>query len=164
MSILTYPNPFLRKVCQPVTVFDDNLITIIDKMRKEVVEAKGEALAANQIGIDLRIFVLSPYYRDVAVPHTVINPEIIDPTGSIRYTEGCLSIPGVRANKARYQRFILKYQDETGTQKTFDTKEFYAIVVQHEIEHLNGKLFIDDLSPIEANRIANKINKLRAKK
>lgn len=162
--VIHYPNPILKTPCQSVSVFDDKLQAILDQMDIDVVYEGGEALAANQVGISQRIFVVSPEFRDPTVPRWIINPEIIDPVGSVRCIEGCLSIPGLKAWRNRYESFTLKYQDEKGVEKLLPVNGFYAIVCQHEIDHLNGKLFIEDLDPVEYARIANKLNKFRKKK
>ncbi len=163
MSIIVYPNPILKKVCESVTNFDQDLMNILIKMEDELALEEGAALAANQVGIIQRIFVVAPQYTH-EMPRWIINPEIIFKDKPKRCTEGCLSIPGIKAWTNRFDTVTMKYQDENGVEKQYVANGFYAIICQHEIDHLNGKLFVEDLSTIEAQRISKKLNKLRDKK
>jgi peptide deformylase len=144
MKILTHPNPILKQKSQAVTVFDDQLRMEVSEMIDTVNTVQGMALAAPQVGISKRLFVLADKPELKEFPQVVINPRIKKPKGTTDFEEGCLSIPGVYKMIERFESFILEYRDLDGIQKTVNATGMFAIVCQHEIDHLDGKLIIDD--------------------
>lgn len=160
MNLITYPNPILQKKCFPITMFDDSLAVIVKEMLLDCQNFHGYALAAPQVGLLQSFFVsVLPGF-----PEFVANPVISNPIGTVRHKEACLSIPDVWAWTERHAEFDLIYQDITGAQHTIHVVELAAIMAQHEIDHLNGELFVDKLNAFEKNKIIGKLNKMRSKK
>jgi len=177
MKTLFYPDKILREKSEPVTEFTDLLKTFARHLLIHCRRHGGLAMAAPQVGLLYRIIVVDTdlldhvyktSYNKLSYPQQMFNPEIINPTGKIRYKEGCLSCPGAYAWVNRYDAFTLKYQTDEGVSKTIDIKcaigDPFGIVVQHEIDHLNGTLFIDKLDFIEKNKVIKGMNKFREKK
>ncbi len=168
-----YGNPDLLKICKPVTVFDDALQYVAHDMQQHLKKSydgdeaykdfHGYALAAPQVGVFQSFFVVAPQYVP-QWPDVVVNPVMIDPQGSTMFPESCLSIPGLTANNRRYTSFILQYQDEFGTTRQVHATELFAIVCQHEMDHLIGKLFVEGLNSIERRKADKYINKHFRKK
>lgn len=161
MKILTYPDPFLTKTARPVTTFDDALQNIIEDMVETMYDAPGVGLAATQAGIDKRLIVYDPEAdaekRNYAV---LINPEIIESRGSvISENEGCLSVPDYRSDVKRHEFTVVKGLDREGKPLTITADGLLSIILQHEIDHLNGVLFIDRISALK-----RQIYKTRRKK
>ncbi|KKN35048.1 hypothetical protein LCGC14_0787590 [marine sediment metagenome] len=172
-QLLTYPDPFLTKVSEPVTEFDYDLATICEKMHSTMFYRDGIGLSAVQAGILKRIITMkipetieeNGKTYDTARPYNFINPEIRESvTKRFSFSEGCLSVPGYFENRERSDAVLLRYETIHGDVKVnwFDGLE--AFVIQHEIDHLDGKLFIDDLSPLKKKRIGKKIQKTLRKK
>lgn len=174
LKLVKYPNKILTVPCKEEILFDLRLHKQIEEMHKAVVEFHGFALAANQVGFNNRVFVVAESPRliegyenlnneplEFRWPKVVINPEIIDPQGETKYKESCLSIPDVSAWNKRHKSFILKYKDEFGAMHQTLANGLFAIVCQHEIDHLDGKLFVDSLDFFEKSKIQKKLNKLR---
>lgn len=160
MKLITYPNPILTKKCFAVTMFDDSLKTIVKEMLSDCQNFHGYALAAPQVGLSQSFFVsVLPDF-----PEFIANPVIRNPIGSVRHKEACLSIPDIWAWTERYAEFDLEYQDINGNHQKTHLVELAAIMCQHEIDHLNGELFVDKLSSFEKNKIIGKLNKMRLKK
>lgn len=156
--IIYLPHQTLREVAQPVTVFDDKFQTLIDDMFETMYDAKGVGLAAPQIGISLRLSVVD-VIGDKTQQIVLVNPEIIHSEGEKKYQEGCLSVPGAYDVVKRAQKVTVKAQDRFG--KTFEmtAEDLLAECFQHEIDHLNGKLFIDLLSPLKRGIARKKLDK-----
>jgi len=172
LQLVKYPNKSLNVPCVPVTVYDLDLQNQINAMCDAVEQFHGYALAANQVGFNNRIFVISDspdlkifngITNDPPVdrPKVYINPIMLDPQGETRYKESCLSMPGVSAWNKRYDNFTLVYQDRQGNIHRTIANGLFAIVCQHEMEHLDGKLFVDKLDFFEKAKIQPKLNKLR---
>jgi len=149
-TILTYPDPELKKVSNPVTVITDKTRELVRDMADTMYDAPGIGLAAPQIGVHQRIIVIDISAKDEKPELIVaINPEIIHAEGEEYEEEGCLSVPKYAANVRRHARIVVKALNLDGEEITFRADELLAIAFQHEIDHLNGILFIDHLSPLK---------------
>lgn len=160
LEIKTFPDEILRKKAQPVETFDQELHTLLDDMAETMYDANGYGLAAPQIGKSLRMLVLDASAGQVEGGLTeVINPEIIEKSGEIMEEEGCLSVPGEYAYVKRYLYVVVKCVDRYGKEKTIKGEGRLARILQHEIDHLEGGLFIDRLSSIKRETIKKHIKK-----
>ncbi len=158
LTVLRFPDERLRTVAQPITEFDSKLQTIIDDMFETMDEEKGVGLAATQVDIHQRLVVIDvSENRDQ--PLVLINPEITDKQGSKISEEGCLSVPECYAKVERAETITFKALDREGKEYSMDADGLLAVCVQHELDHLNGKLFVDYLSPLKRNRIRKKLEK-----
>ncbi len=163
-NILIHPDPRLKKVCAPVTDLSDELRTLADDMLETMYDAPGIGLAAPQIGVLDRLIVLDCVKEEgeAARPLVMFNPEVIASSDETNvYEEGCLSIPEQFAEVTRPKVVDVMWMDRDGNlqQETFDG--LWATCVQHEIDHLNGKLFIDYLKPLKRQMITRKMQKLK---
>ncbi len=164
-KIITYPHPVLRRKAECVTAFDDRLQQLIADMVETMYAAPGAGLAANQIGIALRIAVIditptSTAERKEEKKHlTLINPEISNGEGSQIDEEGCLSVVDFSAKVKRFQKIVVKAQDMEGQTREFDAENHFARVIQHETDHLNGKLFIDHISSLKRSLYKKRLKK-----
>jgi peptide deformylase len=161
LDVITYPDKFLRTSTRRVVVVDDTVRRLIDDMAETMYSAPGIGLAATQVGSDLRLLIydISPPEEDREL-RVLINPEIIDQEGSqLSENEGCLSVPDYRADVKRYARVIVKAQDRDGNPITIEDDGFHAIVLQHEIDHLDGILFIDRISPLKREMYKRRVRK-----
>jgi peptide deformylase len=149
-TILTYPDPELKKRSNPVTVITDKTRELVRDMAHTMYDAPGVGLAAPQIGVHQRIIVIDIAGKDEAPQLIVaINPEIIHAEGEEYEEEGCLSVPKFSANVRRHARVVVKALNLEGEEVIFRADELLAIAFQHEIDHLDGVLFIDHLSPLK---------------
>lgn len=152
-TIVTFPNPVLKQRCEAVTKFDAELHTLLDDMQETMDDAEGLGLAANQIGLPLRIFTMSLPTGDAddgpVERFEIINPEIVTKSGDIRFEEGCLSFPGISELVSRAAEVQLRYQDRNGAEVVRVFTEVAAVCVQHEFDHLEGVTFLDRLSPLK---------------
>ena len=159
LNILQFPDPKLRIKAQPINNFDEKLQSKIDDMFETMYDAKGIGLAGTQVDFHKRLLV-----TDVSVekdqPHVLINPEILSTNGIVDSNEGCLSVPGYQDDVQRAKNIIVKYLDRDGTSQESEMSGLLAICVQHEIDHLNGKLFIDYLSEAKKQKVRKLIQKL----
>ena len=163
-TILLHPDPRLKAVCDPVDAFDKDLRALADDMLETMYDAPGIGLAAPQVGVMNRMLVMDCVKDDLAAaePMVLINPRVIDASTDLNvYDEGCLSIPDQYAGVERPARVQVEWSDLDGktVQKEFDG--LWATCVQHEIDHLNGKLFIDYLKPLKRQMITRKMQKLK---
>ncbi len=163
-EILIAPHPVLQAVAKPVEVVDDQIRTLLDDMLETMYQAPGIGLAAPQVGVGLRVIVVDVVYDpqdpSTRAPLKIINPEIVSLSDEdMTYSEGCLSIPEHYGDVVRPRAIGLKYLDEFGTPKTLEAEDLLAICLQHEIDHLEGILFIDHLSNIKRNMIMRKLLK-----
>ncbi|KAB2881353.1 peptide deformylase [bacterium] len=172
LKITTYGNPILRRKVKPITKIDSGLKKLAKDMLEVMHKADGIGLAAPQIGKSISIFVadISPIQEEMA-PMIFLNIEILESFGSSPYNEGCLSIPGVVAEVIRPEKIRIRYMDLSGRHHEGMAEGVLARVIQHETDHLNGKLFIDYLSeetlePFQAilKDLEQKNKKLVAKK
>lgn len=158
LDVLHYPDPRLRKKAVPVTVVDDSIRQLAGDMLETMYAEKGIGLAATQINVQKRVVVIDlSENRDQ--PMTLVNPEILHSEGTEQMQEGCLSVPGYFDLVERAERIRLRYLDLDGKSVELETDGLLAVCVQHEIDHLNGKLFIDYLSPLKRQRLKKKIEK-----
>ncbi|OGT37650.1 MAG: peptide deformylase [Gammaproteobacteria bacterium RIFCSPHIGHO2_12_FULL_38_14] len=162
LDILQLPDPRLRMMAKPVERIDDEIRKIVDDMYETMYDARGVGLAATQVGIHKRIFVMdvSP---NADQKYCVINPEIISQSGVREEKEGCLSVTGAYDTVNRAAKVRFRGMDLEGKIFEMDAEELMAACVQHEIDHLNGKLFIDHLSRLKQERIRSKLKKLNRK-
>ena len=158
LTVLRFPDERLRTVAKPVTDFGDGLQQQIDDMFETMYEQKGIGLAATQVNFHQQLIVMD-LYDDEERPKVFINPEIVEKSGQFTNEEGCLSVPGVYAKVDRAENVTLKAQDRDGNEFTVEADGLFAICIQHEMDHLNGKLFVDYLSPLKRNRIKDKLEK-----
>ena len=161
MEILTYPNSFLSKAAEPVTQIDGRLQTLIDKMAETMYLAPGVGLAAIQVNIDqsLLVYDIAPQEEDKDL-HVLINPKIVTSEGEIlSENEGCLSVPDFRADVKRAERILVEGVDRDGNPLRFEAEGLPAIVIQHELDHLNGTLFIDHISALKRQMYERRVKK-----
>lgn len=149
-KIITYPNPILRRKAETVTVFDEKLAELSTDMAATMYDAPGAGLAANQIGVPVRLVVINISEDDAEKEHLVlVNPEILAGEGSQVDEEGCLSVLELTAKVKRFRKIKVRVQDLDGKVREFEVEDHFARVVQHEVDHLDGILFIDHLSPLK---------------
>ncbi len=159
-TILEFPDPRLRTRAQPVTRFDADLHRLIDDMLQTMYAAPGIGLAATQVDVHRRLIVID-ISADRNDPLVVINPEILAREGEIATEEGCLSVPGYFDEVKRASRIRLRAQDRDGNVFERDCEELLAVCVQHEMDHIDGKLFVDYLSSLKRERVRKKLEKER---
>ena len=159
-KILKFPDQDLRIKAKPVETFDDELKTLTDDMFETMHSVNGIGLAATQIGVAKQVAVIdiSPEKNE---PLIIVNPEIqiLDPSKTEDYDEGCLSVPGFFEKISRPSDIKLTYQDLNGKKQEIKPEGLLTKVVQHELDHLNGRLFVDHISELKRRRIRNKIVK-----
>lgn len=161
LKIYQYPAEVLRQAAKPVDTFDGELARLAKDMAETMYDAPGIGLAAPQIGVSRQLVVVD-ISRDPNGGReflTLVNPEIIVHEGSQLDEEGCLSVPELIADVKRYKRITISYQDLDGQSHQFCTSDRFAVVLQHELDHLNGILFIDHLSPLKRNLYKKKVKK-----
>ncbi|MBB2494308.1 peptide deformylase [Aquipseudomonas ullengensis] len=159
LNILEFPDPRLRTIAKPVTVFDTALHTLIDDMFETMYAAPGIGLAATQINVHKRLVVMD-LSEDKSEPRVFINPEFESLTEQMdQYQEGCLSVPGFYENVDRPQKVRIKALDKHGQPYELIAEGLLAVCIQHECDHLNGKLFVDYLSSLKRDRIKKKLEK-----
>lgn len=160
LKILEFPDPRLRTKATPVAAVDDDLRALIDDMFETMYAAPGIGLAATQVDVHQRLLV-----TDVSVdkddPHVLINPEIIEKDGVIATDEGCLSVPGYYEEVERAEHIKVRFLDREGAEQELEAHGLLAVCIQHEIDHLDGKLFVDYLSEAKRSRIRKKLEKER---
>ncbi len=158
LEILIFPDPRLRNRAKPVSAVDNRIQSLIDDLFETMYEAPGIGLAATQVGIPLRIAVID-VSEDQSQPLCLINPEILTREGEETMEEGCLSVPGYRESVTRAERIRLRALDRTGKPFELAADDLLAVCIQHEIDHLDGKLFVDYLSALKRQRIRKKLEK-----
>ena len=158
LDILHFPDERLRQVCAPVEVFDGSLQTLIDDMFETMYAAPGIGLAAIQVNVHKRVLV-ADVSEDRSGAICLINPEIVSSDGEEEMDEGCLSVPGFFETVRRAERIRVKALDRKGEAVELETGGLLAVCIQHEIDHLNGKLFVDYISPLKRGRIRKKLEK-----
>ncbi len=158
LEILTYPDKRLRQIAKPVTEFNDRLHTLSEDMAETMYDAPGIGLAAVQVNVALRLIVMDLSEEKNRL-QVLVNPEIIKQEGCVITQEGCLSVPEVYADVERAEKITLRAQDINGELFEIEADELLAVCVQHEIDHLNGKVFVDYLSRIKQERIRKKLLK-----
>lgn len=161
LQILTYPDSFLRKVTRNVENIDGELQKLIESMTETMYAAPGVGLAANQIGCDQKILVFDAANEEGnRSANVLINPRILERHGEIiSEDEGCLSVPDFRSNVKRFESILVEAVDQDGNPLSIEADGFLAIVLQHEIDHLEGKLFVDHISMLKKQLFARKVKK-----
>ena len=158
LNILHFPDPRLRTVAKPVEEFDDNLRQLVSDMFETMYEAPGIGLAATQVNRHIRLLVMDVSEARNA-PRCLINPQILTADGDEEMDEGCLSVPGYYEKVRRAEHVRVRAEDENGNTSEFEAHGIEAVCIQHEMDHLEGKLFVDYLSALTRNRIRSKLLK-----
>jgi len=161
LDIVTYPEKFLKQPTKPVENIDGALQELIDNMGETMYQAPGVGLAAIQVGIDrsLLIYDISPQDEDRSLK-VLVNPRIIESEGDVlSENEGCLSVPEYRSDVKRFASILVEAYDRNEKLLRFEAHDFLSIVLQHEIDHLKGKLFIDRISPLKRQLYARRVQK-----
>jgi peptide deformylase len=163
LSILFYPDPILRKKAEPVEQVDGELRRLLEQMLETMRAAPGVGLAAPQIGLSRRVFVMDPAREgEPPAPRCFINPEILELGETTRiHEEGCLSLPGIFAEVERPASILIRYVDTSGELREDRLEGHAATVAQHELDHLNGVLFVDHLSRLKRDFLIRKFRKAR---
>jgi len=158
LDILHYPDKRLRTVAKPVEKVDDSIKKLVDDMFETMYLAPGIGLAATQVNVHQQVIVIdiSPEKNQ---PLCLINPEIIAEQGTETCDEGCLSVPDIYEVVERAEKVTVKALDQNGDEYTLEANELLAVCIQHEIDHLKGKLFVDYLSPLKLQRIKKRLLK-----
>ena len=162
LKVLTYPHSTLRIKSEPVTKFDKNLEKLLDDMVETMYAQEGIGLAAVQVGKPICAIVLDVSQKNQTEPGLIklINPEILETAEKTTYNEGCLSVPDINEIVTRHKKIKIKAQDEKGKECIIDADGLFSICIQHELDHLNGILFIDKLSRLKRELLKNKLKKL----
>jgi len=160
LTILEYPDPRLRTRAAPVAVVDAGVRRLIDDMFETMYAAPGVGLAATQVNVHQRVLVLD-VTQDRSQPMAFVNPEILELEGVAEGEEGCLSVPGVFDKLNRAARIVVRALDRDGKPFEITAEGLLAVCIQHEIDHLEGKLFVDYLSELKRTRIRRKLEKER---
>jgi peptide deformylase len=167
MPIRIIPDPVLRQQAQPVAEVDKRIARLLDDMLESMYKSKGIGLAANQVGILERLMTVDiSEERDGSKALLMVNPEIIwhDPVATFTYNEGCLSIPEQYADVTRPKAIRLTYLDRHGAKQQLEAEDLLSQCIQHEIDHLNGVLFIDHISKIKRDMITRRVEKAQRQK
>ena len=169
LKLYEYPDEVLRQKCEKVSKVDDELRRFLDDMLETMYADKGCGLAAPQVGVCKRIIVLddNPSDEDKSVrrPMYLVNPEIIWRSDEmVLFNEGCLSLPDQRAEVERHEKVRVHYVDYNGNDQEILADDLLAIILQHEIDHLDGILYIDHLSRLKRSRLLSKLKKYREEK
>jgi peptide deformylase len=159
LNILEFPDERLRKKAVKVLSVDDKIKSLVDDMLETMYESRGVGLAATQVNVHLRVIVID-VSEQKDTPLCLINPEIIEKDGVEESEEGCLSVPGFFEKVKRAEHIKVKALDKDGKSYEFEARDLLAVCVQHEIDHLDGKLFVDYISSLKRQRIKKKLEKL----
>ncbi len=160
-KIITYPHPVLREKAKQVTDFNEELKTLLQDMADTMLDAPGVGLAANQIGIASQVVLVDRSSKDDERKHiALINPVISNGVGSIVDEEGCLSVIEYTANVKRFRKIHVTAQDAEGNPLEFEAEDRFARIIQHEVDHLRGTLFIDRLSSLKRALYKKKLKKI----
>lgn len=160
LEILEFPDPRLRTVASPVEAVDDGIRQLIDDMFETMYDAPGIGLAATQVDVHKQVVVMD-ISEDGSQPLVFINPEVtVLDQETLPYDEGCLSVPGFYETVDRPSNIVVRALDREGKEFTLEPDGLLATCIQHELDHLKGKLFVDYVSPVKRNRIRKKLEKL----
>lgn len=158
LPILCYPDKKLRTVAKPVEMVDDAIKTLVKNMFETMYDAPGIGLAATQVDFHQRLIVID-VSDEQNQPLCLINPEIIEKSGEIELEEGCLSVPNYYENVKRANDIKVRALNQNGEKFEMEASEILAVCIQHEIDHLNGILFVDYISKLKQKRLKEKTNK-----
>jgi peptide deformylase len=158
LPILRYPDPRLKKVAAPIAKVDESIRTLARNMAETMYEAPGIGLAATQVDVHKQLVVIDiSEAKDQLL--VLINPRILSRNGLQEGEEGCLSVPGIYDRVERAERVTVQFLDLDGKEQTLDAEGLLAVCIQHELDHLNGKVFVDYLSQLKQTRIKTKLLK-----
>ncbi|MBL8299974.1 MAG: peptide deformylase [Rhodanobacteraceae bacterium] len=160
LTILEFPDPRLRTKAQPVTEFGPDLARLVADMFETMYEAPGIGLAATQVNVHRQLLVLD-VSEEKNQPHVLCNPRILAKDGIQTYQEGCLSVPGIFADVERANQITVEAEDASGKTCTLEADGLLAVCIQHEMDHLAGRLFVDYLSPLKREMVRKKLEKQR---
>ncbi|WP_083986070.1 peptide deformylase [Helicobacter enhydrae] len=165
LPILHYPDPMLKTISQEVDVFDSSLHQLLDDMYETMITNNGVGLAGIQVGVSKRILLVNipredqkQYKEDL---FEIINPRIVEKSGEIYFTEGCLSVPDFYEDVLRFEHIKIVYQDRYGKQQTLEAKGYLAVAIQHEMDHLEGILFVDRLSILKRKKFEKELRRIQ---
>ena len=158
LNILRYPDARLHKVASPVTVFDESLKKLVRDMTETMYAAPGVGLAATQVDVHKQVIVLDVSERHDSLV-VLVNPEIVEANGVSDIEEGCLSVPGIYELVERAERVKVRAHDQNGNPFTLEAQGLLAVCIQHEMDHLKGKVFVEHLSQLKQQRIRAKLAK-----
>lgn len=158
LDILHFPDPRLRTRAKPVAAVTDDIRKLVDDMFETMYQAPGIGLAATQVNVHQRVVVID-ISKEQDQPMVFINPEILDKQGVEAMDEGCLSVPGIYERVERADRVRVRALDRNGEPFEMEADDLLAVCIQHEIDHLDGKLFVDYISPLKRQRIRKKLEK-----
>ncbi|MBI1943529.1 MAG: peptide deformylase [Betaproteobacteria bacterium] len=158
LSILRYPDARLHKTAAPVTVFDEPLKKLVSDMAETMYAAPGIGLAATQVDVHKQVIVIDVSERRDSLV-VLINPEILDASGVSDIEEGCLSVPGIYETLERAERVKVRACDRNGNSFTLEAQGLLAVCIQHEMDHLKGKVFVESLSQLKQQRIRARLAK-----
>ena len=158
LNILRYPDARLHKTATPVTVFDDGLKRLVHDMAETMYAAPGIGLAATQVDIHKQVIVIDASERRDSLI-VLVNPEIVETTGISDIEEGCLSVPGIYELVERAERVKVRAYDQNGNALTLEAQGLLAVCIQHEMDHLQGKVFVEYLSQLKQQRIRARLAK-----
>jgi len=158
LNILRYPDARLHKLAAPVTVFDDGLKRLVREMAETMYAAPGIGLAATQVDVHKQVIVIDASERRDSLI-VLINPEIVEATGVSDIEEGCLSVPSIYELVERAERVKVRAYDQNGNALTLEAQGLLAVCIQHEMDHLQGKVFVEYLSPLKQQRIRARLAK-----
>jgi peptide deformylase len=159
LTILEFPDERLRKKAEKVQAVDDSIRKLVDDMFETMYESRGVGLAATQVNVHRRVIVID-VSEEKNAPLCLINPEIVAKDGVEESEEGCLSVPGFFEKVQRAEHVRVKALNRDGQPFELEAKDLLAVCIQHEIDHLDGKLFVDYLSPLKRQRIKKKLEKI----
>ena len=164
LHICTYPEEILRQRAEPITEIDEEVVKLVDHMTETMYSAPGIGLAATQVGVAKQVLVvdIAPR-RPESELIVLINPEIVAAEGEVIFEEGCLSVPDYQAEVKRHEKITVRGLNLKGEEVEIEAEGLLAVVLQHEIDHLNGKLFIDRLSKLKRDLYKRKVRKQLAK-
>ena len=164
LQVHEFPDPILQQHAMPVTVFDDKLRQLAADMLETMYEERGIGLAANQVAVLKQIVVVDVMAGDEdhgqREPQVLVNPKIVAASGETAIEEGCLSVPEFRAEVPRAEKIKVEYQDLEGQPQTLEADGLLSICLQHEFDHLRGRLFIDYLPPLKQRMVKKRLAKL----
>jgi len=158
LNILRYPDARLHKLAAPVTVFDESLKRLVGDMAESMYSAPGIGLAATQVDVHKQVIVIDVSERHDSLV-VLINPEILDASGVSDIEEGCLSVPGIYDTLERAERVKVRACDANGNPFTLEAQGLLAVCIQHEMDHLKGKVFVESLSQLKQQRIRARLAK-----
>jgi peptide deformylase len=162
LPIVKYPDPRLKQRALPVEAVNDEIRRLVDDMAETMYAAPGVGLAANQVGVLLRVFVIDiSSEEEPSELRVFINPEIVDATGTLVWEEGCLSFPGVTEEIRRSERVRVRALDRDGKPFELEADGLLAVAIQHETDHLNGVVMLDKLSAVKKRLLGRKLAKAK---